>query len=236
MPKLLSFANRPIAVKLATMTVVGAICMALVAASVLLVARNQLITERTEKAQAMVDAAWNMADNFQKQAAAGKMTEDEAKARFFAASSAIWYEDHTNYLFMYDTETGICVVNAGVPTLLNKNMREVKDANGLPFAAMMIDIAQKGGAGGSIRYTFLRSSTDPTPLDKVAFVRGYQPWHLMIATAQYISAIDASFWSMVRTASIVIVVLMLLSIAIAWMITRSVVKPLTGLKERMASL
>jgi methyl-accepting chemotaxis protein len=236
MPKLLSFANRPIAVKLATMTVVGAICMALVATAVLMVARNQLISERTEKAQAIVDSAWQMADSFQKAAAAGKMTEEEAKARFFAAAGAIWYEDHTNYIFMYDTETGICVVNAGVPTLLNKNMREVKDANGLPFAAMMIDIAQKGGAGGSIRYTFLRSSTDPTPLDKVAFVRGYQPWHLMIATAQYISAIDTSFWSMVRTASIVIVVLMLISIAIAWMITRSVVKPLTGLKERMASL
>src|ERR1700722_19124786 len=109
MPKLLSFANRPIAVKLATMTVVGAICMALVAASVLMVARNQLISERTEKAQAMVDAAWNMADNFQKQAAAGKMTEDEAKTRFFAAASAIWYEDHTNYLFMYDYESGIGV-------------------------------------------------------------------------------------------------------------------------------
>jgi methyl-accepting chemotaxis protein len=236
MPKLLSFANRPIAVKLATMTVVGAICMALVATAVLMVARNQLISERTEKAQAIVDAAWQMADSFQQAAAAGKMTEEEAKARFFAAAGAIWYENHTNYIFMYDTETGICVVNAGVPTLLNKNMREVKDANGLPFAAMMIDIAQKGGAGGSIRYTFLRSSTDPTPLDKVAFVRGYQPWHLMIATAQYISAIDTSFWSMVRTASIVIVVLMLISIAIAWMITRSVVKPLTGLKERMASL
>ncbi len=237
MSKLLNlFANRPIGVKLATMTVVGAICMALVAASVLVVARNQLISERTEKAQAIVDAAWNMADNFQKQAAAGKMTDDEAKARFFAAAGAIWYEDHTNYIFMYDTETGICNVNSGVPTLLGKDMREVKDANGLPFAAMMIDIARKGGAGQPIRYTFLRSSTDPTPLDKVAFARGFTPWHLMIGTAQYISAIDASFWSMVRTASIVIVVLMLISIMIAWMITRSVVKPLTGLKERMASL
>ena len=237
MSKLLNlFANRPIGVKLATMTVVGAICMALVAASVLVVARNQLISERTEKAQAIVDAAWNMADNFQKQAAAGKMTDDEAKARFFAAAGAIWYEDHTNYIFMYDTETGICNVNSGVPTLLGKDMRDVKDANGLPFAAMMIDIARKGGAGQPIRYTFLRSSTDPTPLDKVAFARGFTPWHLMIGTAQYISAIDASFWSMVRTASIVIVVLMLISIMIAWMITRSVVKPLTGLKERMASL
>jgi methyl-accepting chemotaxis protein len=41
---------------------------------------------------------------------------------------------------------------------------------------------------------------------------------------------------MVRTASAVIAALMLLSIAIAWLITRSVVKPLSSLRERMASL
>src|ERR1700744_4292987 len=144
------FSNRPISMKLATMTVVQAICMALVAATVLLVARNQLISERTDKAQAMVDAAWNMADNFQKQAAAGKMTEDEAQARFFAAASAIWHEDHTNYPFMYDYETGIAVVNPGAPTLLNKEMRWFKPPPGLRFAAMMMDIAPKGGAGEPI--------------------------------------------------------------------------------------
>jgi methyl-accepting chemotaxis protein len=237
MPKLSNlFSNRSIATKLAAMTIVGAICMALVATSVLLVARDQLITERTEKAQAIVDAVWQIADGFQQAAAAGKMTEEEAKAKFFAVASSVWYEGHTNYVFIYDTETGICVANPGVPTLLGKDMRPIKDANGLPFASMMVDIARQGGAGSSIRYTFLRSSTDPTPLDKVAFARGFTPWHLMIGTAQYISAIDASFWSMVRTASVVIVILMLLSVAIAWAITRSVVKPLSGLKERMASL
>jgi methyl-accepting chemotaxis protein len=237
MPKLSNlFSNRSIASKLAAMTIVGAICMALVATSVLLVARNQLITERTEKAQAIVDAVWQIADGFQQAAAAGKMTEEEAKAKFFAVVSTLWYEGHTNYVFIYDTETGICVANPGVSTLLGKDMRNVKDANGLPFASMLMDIARQGGAGAPIRYTFLRSSTDPTPLDKVAWGRGFAPWHLMIGTAQYISAIDTSFWSMVRTASVVIVVLMLLSIAIAWAITRSVVKPLFGLKERMASL
>ena len=237
MSKLLNlFSNRSIASKLAAMTIVGAICMALVATSVLLVARDQLITERTEKAQAIVDAVWQIADGFQQAAAAGKMTEEEAKARFFAVASSVWYEGHTNYVFIYDTETGICVANPGVPTLFGKDMRNVKDANGLPFAAMLMDIARQGGAGSSIRYTFLRSSTDPTPLDKVAFARGFAPWHLMIGTAQYISAIDTSFWSMVRTASVVIALLMLLSIAIAWAITRSVVKPLTGLRDRMASL
>jgi methyl-accepting chemotaxis protein len=70
----------------------------------------------------------------------------------------------------------------------------------------------------------------------VAWARGFEPWHLMIGNAQFISSVEASFWSMVRTASIVIAVLMVLSIAIAWMITRSVVKPLAVLKHRMASL
>ena len=229
------FSNRSIASKLAAMTIVGAICMALVATSVLLVARNQLITERTEKAQAIVDAIWQVADGFQQAAAAGKMTEEEAKAKFFAVASSVWYEGHTNYVFIYDIETGICVAT-GISTLLGKDVRNLKDANGLPFSLMLIDIARQGGAGAAVRYTFLRSSADPTPLDKVAWGRGFAPWHLMIGTAQYISAIDASFWSMVRTASVVIAILMLLSIAIAWAITRSVVKPLTGLKERMASL
>jgi len=235
MPKLLNlFSNRSIAAKLAAMTIVGAICMALVAATVLLVARSQVVTERTEKAHAIVDAVWQMAESFQHAAAAGQMTEEEAKKRFFAAAGAVWYEAHTNYVFIYDFETGICVSNPGVPTLLGKDMRTVKDANGLPFASMLMDIARQGQ--GSLRYSFLRSSTDPTPLDKVAFTRGFAPWHLMIGNAQYMSDVDASFWSMVRTASAVIAALMLLSIAIAWLITRSVVKPLSSLRARMASL
>jgi methyl-accepting chemotaxis protein len=232
MPKLLS--NRSIAAKLAAMTVVGAICMALVAATVLLIARSQLVTERTEKAHAVVDAVWEMADSFQRAAAAGQMTEEEAKKRFLAVAGAVWYEGHTNYAFIYDYETGICVMNSGVPALLGKDMRTVKDANGLPFASMLMDLAKRGQ--GSLRYTFLRSSADPTPLEKVAFARGFAPWHLMIGTAEYMSEVDASFWSMVRTASALIATLMLLSIAIAWLITRSVVRPLSSLKERMASL
>jgi methyl-accepting chemotaxis protein len=228
------FAHRSIGAKLAIMTIVGAICMALVASTVLLVARSQLVTERTEKAHAIVDAVWQMADGFQRAAAAGQMTEDEAKKRFFAAAGMVWYEGHTNYVYIYDYETGFCVSNPGVPTLLGKDMRAAKDSNGLPFASMLMDLARQGQ--GSLRYSFLRSSTDPTPLDKVAFTRGFAPWHLMIASAQYISDVDASFWSMVRTASALIAVLMLLSVLIAWAITRSVVKPLTGLKQRMASL
>ena len=91
------------------------------------------------------------------------MTDQEAKARFLAVASLVWYENHTNYVFIYDYETGIMVANPSVTTLVGKDMRNMKDANGMPFASILIDIARQGGAGSSLRFVFLSSSADPTP-------------------------------------------------------------------------
>jgi methyl-accepting chemotaxis protein len=97
----------------------------------------------------------------------------------------------------------------------------------------MLDIAKQGE--GTIRYAFPKGG-DKTPLEKVAYVRGFAPWHLMIATAEYMTDLDATFWAMARTAAAVIGILLLSSIGIAWVVSRSVVKPLTRLKARMAAL
>ncbi len=228
------FSLRSIGAKLALMTMVGAICMALVASTVLWIARGQLVTERVEKAHAVVEVVWNLADGYYKAYKAGLMTEEEAKKRFIEANDKIWYEDHTNYVYIYDYETGLCVSNPGFPNFVGKDMRPNKDAEGKPFALTLMDIAKKGQ--GTLRYSFRRTSNDPTAFDKVSFTRGFAPWNLMIASAEYMWEVDNSFWSMAQTASIVIAVLMLISIAIAWAVGRSVVKPLAGLKVRMASL
>ncbi len=114
MGKLLNLvAHRSIAAKLALMTAAGVVCMVMVALTVLLIARDQLMTERTEKAHAVVDAVWQMADSFQRAAEKGELTQDEAKARFTSAAGNVWYENHTNYVFIYDYETGLCVMNSG---------------------------------------------------------------------------------------------------------------------------
>jgi methyl-accepting chemotaxis protein len=228
------FSFRSIGTKLAIMTVVGSICMALVASTILWIARGQLVTERTEKAHAIVDVVWNLADGYYRAYTAGQMTEEEAKKRFLEANNSVWYEDHSNYVFIYDYATGLCVSNPGIPQFVGKDMRPNKDANGMPFAVLLMDLAKKGQ--GTLRYTFRRSGSDATPLEKVAFTRGFAPWNLMIGSAEYMSEVDTSFWSMVQTASVVIAVLMLISIAMAWAVGRSVVKPLSSLKERMASL
>jgi methyl-accepting chemotaxis protein len=125
-------------------------------------------------------------------------------------------------------------MNVGNASLLGKDVRGLKDARGLPFASMMLDMAKRQGEG-TIRYAFPKGGTG-APLDKVAYVRGFGPWHLMIASAEYMTDIDATFWAMTRTAAAVIAVLMLFSIGIAWAVSGSVVRPLSRLKERMARL
>ena len=226
--------HRSISAKLAVMTAASAISMVLLAVTFLLTARAELIAERTQKAHAVVDGVWSMADSFQHAAASGAMTEAEAKARFAAAADAIWFEDHTNYVFIYDTETGLCVVNGGNPALIGKDMRGRTDSNGLPFAARLLDIARQPGEG-TLQYRSPRGNAT-TPLTKLAYVRGFAPWHLMIASAEYMTDIDDTFWATLRTGAALIGVLLLLSVAIAWAVARSIVRPLSGLKARMAAL
>jgi methyl-accepting chemotaxis protein len=93
-----------IAAKLAAMAVASAFFMLFVALTVLFIGRNELANERTERAHAIVDAVWSMADTFKRAADSGAMTEAEAKARFYAASGAVWFEGHSNYIFIYDTK------------------------------------------------------------------------------------------------------------------------------------
>jgi HAMP domain-containing protein len=54
----------------------------------------------------------------------------------------------------------------------------------------------------------------------------------MIASAECMTDIDAAFWEMTRTAAAVIGILLLISIGVAWAVSRSIVKPLSRLKVR----
>jgi methyl-accepting chemotaxis protein len=227
-------AYRSIAAKLTAMAAVGVLFMVLVAATILLVAWGELKTERTGRAQAVVDSAWSVADGLQQAVAAGTMTEAEAMARFKATAGTMWFEGHTNYLFIYDTESGICVLNTGNPALIGKDVHTLRDANGNAFATKMLELAQ-GGGQGTIQYAFPRGGSQ-IPMEKIAYVRGFAPWHLMIASAEYMADITDTFWRMAHTAGMVIGVLLLCSAGLTWMVARGILRPISVLKVRMAAL
>jgi methyl-accepting chemotaxis protein len=223
-----------ISAKLILLAVAGAVFMVLVAVVVLLISRSELVAERTEKAHAIADSVWAMAEDLRRATEAGSLTVEEAKQRLFAASGAIRFEGGSNYVFIYDSETAICVMNSGNPPMLGKDARQLRDSNGVPFGTLIIDIAKQKGEG-VVRYSYPKG-VGSVPLEKVVYVRHFAPWRLAIASAEYMEDIDAVFWRMALTAASVIGVLLLASIAIAWAVGRSVVKPLSSLEARMQAL
>ena len=227
-------ANRSIAAKLAIMAAVEACLMVVIAVIVLFFARQAMVAERIEKAHAVVDSVYSIADTLHHAAAAGTMSDDEAKQRFLAVANGIWFENHANYTFVYDLATGKSLANPGIPNLVGVDMRQKTDAYGVHFAQNILGIARDPGQGFT-RYNFQKVPNGP-PLAKVTFVRGFAPWNISIAAAEYMDDVDATVWHLANSAAMLIGLMLVLSLALAWGVSRGIVRPLAALKDYMALL
>jgi methyl-accepting chemotaxis protein len=227
LPNLFSITGR-----LGSITACGAVCMLLSAATVLILARAELQTERIEKARAVVDSIYQIAEGYAADVTAGAMTEDEARKRFIEATSKISFEDRTNIPFMFDLGSGVSL--AGRRDLIGKDMTGAKDGKGRLFARDMMEIARNQGSG-TIDYVFPRGSGGP-PLDKISYFRKFAPWNMLIGAGEYTDDLDAAFWHLAGAALLVIGPLLLVSLALAWGAGRSIVRPLHRLREDMDAL
>ncbi len=70
----------------------------------------------------------------------------------------------------------------------------------------------------------------------VTFVRNFAPWNISIATAEYMDDVDATLWHLAGSAAMLIALMLVLSLAIAWGVSRGIVRPLAALKRYMALL
>jgi methyl-accepting chemotaxis protein len=229
LPNLFSITGR-----LGSITACGAICMLLSAGTVLILVRDELQAERIQKARAVVDSVYSIAEGFAADATAGKLTADEARQRFIEATQKVFFEDHNNYPFVYDLGTGVAVANPGRPDLTGKDMREAKDGRGRLFARDMMEIAKRQGSG-TLGYAFPRKAGGQ-PFDKVSYFRKFDAWNLMIGTGEYTDDLDTTFWHLAGLAMLVIGPLLLVSLGLAWAAGRSIVRPLARLREDMDAL
>jgi methyl-accepting chemotaxis protein len=226
-------ARKSILAKLSALIVAEIALMVLITVAMLFAARGMLITARADKAEAVIETVWNLASVLEKQAEAGKFSQAEAKQSFLELVNGLWYDNHTNYTFVYDMGTGISIVNPAFQSLVGQDMREKKDTYGRFFAREMLEMARQGK--GAVHYTFPRVANGPA-LEKTSFVRGFAPWNLMIATASYQDDIDNTIWNLAHTAGLVIGAVTLLSIGLAYLTTRGIVRPLTRLEACMTGL
>lgn len=184
----------------------------------------QLNARRLELAD-LVDMSYTIAADLDKQAKAGKMTEDDAKAQAIARITAQRYSDN-GYVTIVGSDS-VMVSHPIMPNLNGKNMIDWKDAKG---TALYRDIAAKSSSAthqGYLHYWWPRPGQTKSA-EKLGFVKRYVPWGWDFIAGAYVDDLDDEFYEALIRAGVVLLVFGGVLSAIAAWVTKNVLSSLGG--------
>ena len=193
--------------------------------------QREMLNARIEQTRAIVDMARNMALGLQKQVAAGQMTKEAAIAEFSKRGNTLTFDNGNGYVFAY-TMDGVAVL-APVPSQIGQNRMDI-DTGGRKLVRELRDgIAANGEI--MLRYEFRKPGKDDL-IRKFSYAVPIPGWNMFVGTGAYLDDLDTKMKPIAMLLGLAILGLALVSGSIAWMIGRSISKPLTQLGARMQDL
>jgi methyl-accepting chemotaxis protein len=212
---------------LVTVTMLG-LCAAGVLAAYMV--KREMLAARTEQLKAVVDIGRNMALGLQKQVDAGQLSKDAAISEFVRRLEPMTYDNGNGYLFVY-TMDGIVVFLPGFKAGADRLNVLV---NGRAVARELRDGVVASGAH-TLTYEFTKPGQQ-TPVRKLSYAAGIPGGNMFIATGAYLDDLDAKLNPIIWALGIAMLAIAGFAGMIAWMIARSITRPLGQLGARMKSL
>lgn len=212
---------------------VGVTLLGLCAAGILAgyLMKREMLNGRVEQTRAIVDMARNMALGLQKQVAAGQMTKEAAIAEFSKRGNTLTFDNGNGYVFAY-TMDGIAVL-APVASQIGQNRMDV-DTGGRKLVRELRDGVLKDGEV-TLRYEFRRPGQEEL-IRKFSYAVPIPGWNMFVGTGAYLDDLDARMKPLAWLLGLAILGIALVSGSIAWLIGRSISKPLGQLGARMQEL
>ncbi len=209
-------------------TILG-LCMAGVLAGYLM--QREMLNARIEQTRSIVEAAKNMASVFKKQVDAGEMTKEQARAEFGKRGNAMTYDNGSGYLFgtAYD---GITVM-APDPKQVGQNRMDVV-TNGRKLSQELMEGVKKNGEI-LLHYEYVKPGTEK-PIRKIGYAVAVPGLDMYVGTGAYLDDLDAKMAPLAWLLGLAVLGIAVIAGGIAWMIGRSISKPLGELGTRMQAL
>ncbi|MFB6451010.1 methyl-accepting chemotaxis protein [Bradyrhizobium tunisiense] len=193
--------------------------------------RRELVDARLEQTRAMVEMSRNMALGLQKQVDAGQLTKDAAIAEFVRRGSSMTYDKGSGYIFAYTME-GVAVLTPD-PKQHGTNRLDI-ETNGRKLARELRDgVAAKGDV--TLRYEYNRPG-EKEVIRKLSYAVAIPGWNMFVGTGAYLDDLDAKLAPVAWLLGLSLMGIMLVAGAVAWLIGRSISRPLSLLGTRMKEL
>lgn len=221
----------PLHTRLFAMVGLFILCFATLTMNLLRIEGEQARQARIAGLRSLVEAAIGIADNLQKQEAAGRITHEAALTTFRDAIHDMRY-GNSGYLFAYGLD-GAVIALPPTPELEGQNRLGMKDATGRPIIRDLVDAAAAGG--GAVITQYPRPGTT-NPVPKLNYTLPFRPWNMLVATGVFVDDLEADHWTLVIRTAMTAVLIVGVAIALAWFIGRSISRPLRELEKAMSTL
>jgi len=227
-------------VKLTNMTItpklgilVGVTLLGLCAAGVLAgyLMQREMMNAKIDQLHAVVDMARNMAAGLQKQVDAGQMTKEAAIAEFGKRANSLTFDKGQGYLFG-STMEGVTVLSPDARQIGQNRLDTI--TNGKNIGREWRDgVAAKGEH--TMVYEYMRPGEEKQ-IRKIAYAAAIPGWNMYVGNGAYLDDLDAKLAPIAWLLGLAILGIGAIAGCIAWMIGRSISKPLGALGDRMRAL
>jgi methyl-accepting chemotaxis protein len=193
--------------------------------------QREMLNARIDQTHAIVEMGLNMAAGLQKQVAAGELTREAALAEFGRRANSMTYDKGAGYLFGTTFE-GITVL-APDPKQVGTNRMEVV-TNGRKLSHELMDGVKARGEI-LLTYEYVKPGEEK-PIRKIGYAVAVPGFNMYLGTGAYLDDLDSKLRPIAWLLGLSILGIALISGSIAWMIGRSISKPLNQLSNRMREL
>ena len=204
------------------------LCLAGVLAGYLM--QREMINARVDQLKAVVEMGRTTALVLQKEVEAGKLTKEAAIDEFSRRLAAMTYDNGTNYPFIY-TMDGVVVMIPGFKA--GENRLNVM-VNGRAVARELRDGVAANGAH-TLTYEFVKPG-GTVPVRKLTYAAAIPNWNMFVASGIYLDDLDAKVGPIMWALGLAFLAIGLVAGCIAWLIGRSITRPLGRLGARMRTL
>jgi methyl-accepting chemotaxis protein len=193
--------------------------------------QREMLNARIDQVHAIVDLARNMAIGLQKQVDAGQLTKEAALAEFGRRANSMTYDNGAGYLFATNYD-GITVLSPD-PKQVGTNRMDLV-VNGRMLSRELLDgVKAKGEI--LLTYEYVKPGEEK-PIRKIGYAVAVPGWNMFLGTGAYLDDLDAKLKPVIWSLGLATLIIALISGGIAWMIGRSISRPLDQLGARMRGL
>jgi len=186
--------------------------------------RNLIMEERQASVRQNVEAAHSVLVHYQREAAAGRLSEADAKRQAMATIKAMRYSG-AEYFWINDF-TPTMVMHPIRPELDGKNLSENKDPTGKRLFVEFVNVARAAGAG-HVPYLWPKPGSDK-PVPKTSYVQAFQPWGWIIGSGVYVDTVEATFLQRLLRFGLAALVLGAVLVGVGVLVARGLLRQLGG--------